>query len=442
MIRDRALSVEMRHVDALRPYENNARLHSRKQLAKLAKSIEAFGFTNPILTAEDGTVLCGHGRLEAAKLLGMASVPTIQLSNMSEAQKRAYILADNRIAEQASWSKRMLKSELQGLHDLGYEVELSGFDTLEIDTLLTLGDEEPVDDDVHLPAHNVAAVSRIGDLWHIGPHRLLVGDARDPAAYEKLLAGERAQLVFTDPPYGCRIRGNVSGNGRVVHDEFVEGSTGVLDAEFSMSLLHPALKAMAANCLPGAIAFVCMDWRGAPFLLEAADGVLAELKNLIVWAKSNAGQGAFYRSQHELVYAFKISPGKHINNFGLGGGGRHRSNIWCYPGANVFRAGREDDLADHPTVKPKKMVADAILDCSTRASVVLDPFAGSGTTLVAAAMTGRRGFGIELDPKYADVILRRVEEEVGEPARLDGMSDYESVYRERAQAATSVGEQR
>lgn len=403
-----------------------------KQLNKLIRSVQTVGWTNPIITDEHGNVLCGHGRLTAAIMMGLAEVPTIELSHMTEAQKRAYILADNRIAEEAGWSKALLKTELQGVIDLGYEAELSGFDTLEIDTVLSIDDEEAIDDDVQLPDERTP-VSQIGDVWHIGNHRLAVGDARDPLVYEQLLAGERAQLIFTDPPYGCRVKNNVSGNGRIKHDDFVEGATGVLDAEFSMGLLRPALKCMAANCLPGAIGFLCMDWRGAPFLLDAAQDVFVEVKNLIVWAKSNAGQGAFYRSQHELIYAFKIAPGKHVNNFGLGK--RHRSNIWSYAGANVFRAGRMQDLADHPTVKPRKMIADAILDCSTRGSVVFDPFAGSGTTLVAAEMTGRRGYGIELDPKYADVIIRRVEQEVGAAALLGGITPFSEVAANRTPVA-------
>ena len=418
------LAITYRLIASLKLNPTNARTHSKKQIKKLVRLIETFGWTVPIITDEDGNVLCGHARLAAALLMGLAEVPTIQLSHMTEAQKLAYIMADNRIAEEAGWSKAMLRSNLEGLIDLGYEVELSGFDTLEIDTLLSLDDDEKVDDDVHLPG-KLKPVSQVGDIWHIGNHRLAVGDARDPALYERLLAGERAQLVFTDPPYGCKVKNNVSGNGRVKHDDFVEGVTGVLDAEFSMGLLRPALRCIAANCLPGAIGFMCMDWRGAPFLLDAAQGVFVELKNLIVWVKSNAGQGAFYRSQHELVYAFKINTGPHINNFGLSK--RHRSNIWTYAGANVFRAGRMQDLADHPTVKPKMMVADAILDCSTRGSIVLDPFVGSGTTLVAAEMTGRRGYGIELDPKFADVAIRRIEQEVGTAALLNGTTPFNDV---------------
>jgi DNA modification methylase len=423
---------------SLRPYENNARRHSKKQLKKLAKSYEANGWTNPLIVDEQNMVICGAGRLAMALDIGLASVPVIRLSHMSEAQKRAYILADNKIAEQASWDKKLLRDELQGLIELGYEVELTGFDTLEIDTMLSFDDPHaPVEDDVHLPA-GARPIAQLGDEWHMGPHRLLVGDARDGLVYERLLAGERAQLIFTDPPYGCAIENNVSGLGRIKHKNFVMGAGETSLPEFGMTLLRPAFRAMAAHAQSGAIAFVCTDWRAGPHLLDAAEGVFLETKNLIIWSKTNAGMGTFYRSAHELIYAFKVSAGAHINNFGLGEGGRHRSNVWIYPGANVFRQGRMEDLADHSTVKPRKLVEDAILDCSTRGGIVLDPFAGSGTTLAAAAATGRRGYGIELDPQYADVVLRRVSEACGAEPMLDGATSFSDVAAARRGAADSL----
>ncbi|MES2044556.1 MAG: DNA methyltransferase [Pseudomonadota bacterium] len=434
------LKVIYRSVASLRAYEGNARLHSKAQLKKLEKSFEEFGFTNPIIIEETGLVLCGAGRLQVAIARGMKEVPTIELAHMSEAQKRAYILFDNKIAEQSTWSRRLLRQELSGLIELGYEVELTGFSTLEIDTVISIGDDEPpIDDGVHLPDCRVP-VCRLGDKWHIGNHRLVVGDARDPRAYERLLDGERAQLIFTDPPYGCKIENNVSGLGRVKHKNFLVGAGETSLPEFGAILLRPAFRCMAANVLPGAIAFICSDWRAAPYVHDAAQGVFLEQKNLIVWSKTNAGMGTFYRSGHELIHAFKVSAGQHVNTFGLGEGGRHRTNVWVYPGANVFRKGRQQDLEDHSTVKPKKMVADAILDCSTRNSIVLDPFAGSGTSLAAAEMVGRRGFGIELDPQYADVILRRVSEAVGSPALLDGMQPFDEVAAARA-AAFAEGSQ-
>jgi DNA modification methylase len=431
------LKIEYRATSSLTLYAHNSRKHPKSQIRNIAKSLKAFGWTNPLLIDGNGGILCGHGRFEAALTLGATEVPTICLDHLSDADRRAYIIADNALAEQAGWSKKTLVSELSGLAEIGYELELTGFDTLKIETLLSIGDEdEPADDEVELPGDAYEPISRVGDLWTIGDQKLIVGDARDPSIYEKLLDGERVQLTVTDPPYGCAIENNVSGNGRTKHEDFVMGAGETNLAEFGMTLLRPALKCIASVSAPGAIAFVCMDWRGAPFLLDAALGVFHETKQLIVWAKTNGGQGAFYRSAHELIYAFKVSPGQHINNFKLGEGGRYRTNVWTYPGANVFRAGRMQDLADHPTVKPKKMIADAILDCSKRGGIVLDPFAGSGTTLCAAAMTGRRGRAIELDPKYADVALRRVQAETELVAMLDGVPFPEvAIARQKPDAA-------
>ncbi|MEZ5654932.1 MAG: site-specific DNA-methyltransferase [Sphingobium sp.] len=426
------LALEYRAIGELVPYANNARKHSRSQIRKLATSLKTFGWTNPLLIDDDGNLICGHGRLQAARLNGETIVPVINLGRMSEADRRAYIIADNRLAEEAEWSKELLRSELSGLIDLGYEVELTGFDTFEIDGLLTIGEDTAADDNVDLPVDNAPPISRGGDLWTIGKHKLTVGDARDPAVYERLMGGEYAQLIVTDPPYGCKIANNVSGNGRVKHHDFLMGAGEASLPEFAMTLLRPSFKAMAGQCVSGAIAFVFIDWRGAPHLLDAARGVFHETKNLIVWAKSNAGMGAFYRSAHELCYVFKVSPGKHISNIALGR--RNRSNVWQYPGANVFRAGRMEDLADHPTVKPKQMIADAILDVSRRGDIVLDPFAGSGTTAVAAEMTDRRARLIELDPIYADVILRRLAEATGREALLDGKTPLAEV------AAARMGE--
>jgi hypothetical protein len=413
-------------------YDRSARRHSKQKLKKLRAIMGEFGWTNPLIIDEKNMVLCGVGRLTVAIEDGMDLVPVIRLSHMSEAQKRAYIIADNRIADEASWDKALLREELSGLIDLGYDVELTGFDTLEIDTMLSFDDPESANhDNVDLPEDDIAPIARLGDLWHIGKHRVLCGDARDLACYERLLERQSAELIFTDPPYGCAIAGNVSGLGKVKHQDFIMGAGEQSLPDFAQTLLRPAFQCIAASAAAGAIAFVCSDWRAAPYMHSAALGVFDEQKNLIVFAKTNAGMGTFYRSGHELIFAFKVSPGKHINNFGLGGGGRYRSNVWTYAGANTFRKGRLDDLADHSTVKPKALVADAIRDCSTRGGLVLDPFLGSGTTLVACEMTGRVGRGMELDPKYVDVILRRVAAETGCEPMLDGETPLSMIAQQR-----------
>lgn len=424
------LAIVMRNVESLIPYENNARVHPKRQLKKLMESISVHNIINPLIIDEKGMVLCGHGRLEAAKALGMREVPTIMLEHMSLADKRAYIIADNALAEQAEWDRSKLAREFESLLELNYDLDQTGFDTLEIDSLLVLDDTAtaaPADDVVHLPDESRAPLCRAGDLWHIGKHRLFVGDARDRVSYEALMGAERADLVFADPPYGCKIANNVSGNGKVRHQDFAMGCEGV-GPELSMDLLRPTFRAMLPFVEPGAIGFICSDWRAAPAVQDAAEGVFEELKNLIIWVKSNAGQGSFYRSAYEMIFAYKLRAGNHINNFGLR---RHRSNVWQYAGANTFRKGRAEDLADHPTVKPKALVADAILDCSKPGGIVLDSFAGSGTTLVAAEMTKRRGYGIELDPVYADVILKRVAKACGEEPLLNGAIPIMQVARER-----------
>lgn len=417
------LSVKWIAPALLIPFAKNSRKHPRSQIELIGRSIKKFGWTNPILIGPGRQVICGHGRLEAALQLGEVVVPTITLSNLSEADRRAYVISDNAIAERSGFDKETLRAELSGLIEIGYDLELTGIDSLTIDTLLSFDEGDSTkDDDVELPPTPEVPVSRSGDLWIIGDHKLLVGDARDLSSYERLLDGERVQMIITDPPYGCAIENNVSGSGRVKHKNFIAGSGETSLTEFGQMLIRPAFKAMARYCQAGAIAFVFTDWRAAPHMLDAASGVFDEVKQLIVWSKTNAGQGAFYRSAHELIYAFKVGPGEHINNFGLGERGRYRTNVWTYPGANVFRKGRLQDLHDHPTVKNKKMIADAILDCSKPGGIILDAFLGSGTTLCAAARIGRRGRGIEIDPKYADVALKRIADEIGEVPKLNGVA--------------------
>lgn len=407
----KTLFIEHRLPGELKPYGRNARTHSPKQIAQIAASIKAFGFNNPVLIDRQSTIIAGHGRVEAAKLLGLATVPAIRLEHLSEAEKRAYILADNRLAEKAGWDREILAIELQHLIELevDFDIAVTGFELPEIDVLIDgLETKSAKADPADLvPAVEGPAVTRSGDLWHIGPHRLICGDATAPDTYAQLLAGERAQMVFTDPPYNVPINGHVSGLGSAQHREFAMASGEMSEAQFTLFLSKVFANLVEAS-VDGAIHDICMDWRHMGEVLAAARGRYAELKNVCVWAKTNGGMGSLYRSQHELVFVFKAGTAPHINNVELGRHGRYRTNVWTYAGANAFSATRDDDLAMHPTVKPVALVADAILDCSHRKGIVLDAFAGSGTTLVAAHKTGRRGFGIELDPRYCDVILRRL----------------------------------
>ncbi len=348
-------------------------------------------------------------RLKAAMLLGIAQVPTICINDMTEAQKRAYILADNKLAENAGWDRELLALELQGLleMDLDFDVTATGFEMGEIDLLIGGSDEEDDDAD-QLPEADPAVppVTQPGDLWQLGRHRLLCADATQPASFEILMGGEQAEMVFTDPPYNVPIDGHVSGLGSAKHFEFAMASGEMSEAEF-IAFLSKVLGLLAAHSRDGAIHFVCMDWRHLFELLTAGRRVYSELKNLCVWTKTNGGMGSLYRSQHELVAVFKKGSAAHINNVELGRHGRNRTNVWAYAGMNSFGAERAEALSVHPTVKPVRLVEDAILDCSTRGGLVLDGFVGSGTTLIAAERAGRRGFGLECEPRYVDLTLQR-----------------------------------
>jgi DNA modification methylase len=417
------LAIQYVSPDRLRPYPGNARTHSRKQLKLIENSIKRFGFTNPILVTDDFEVVAGHGRLQAAKSLGMQLVPVVALSSLSEADKKALRIADNRIAELSNWDRDILAIEYQGLDDLQFDdIEVTGFSLGEIDTILDEASEKkPVgpgpEDDLPVVA---APVSRKGDLWILGSHRLLCGDARSDDDYGRLLEGASADLVLTDPPFNVRVDGNVSGLGKVRHDEFAMASGEMSEAEFT-AFLSIFLGCAKAHSRAGAILFVFMDWRHLFELTCAGREQDLVLKNLVVWAKDNAGMGTFYRSKHELVFVFKNGDGSHINTFELGQHGRYRTNVWEYAGVNTFRAGRLDELAMHPTVKPVAMLADAIRDVTKRGAIVLDPFAGSGSTLIAAEKTGRHARCIEFEPKYCDVIVRRWQAYTGKAATFDGI---------------------
>lgn len=428
-------NIEARPPSELRPYSRNARTHSRKQVRQIADSIERFGFTNPVLVSDDGEIIAGHGRVEAAKLLGLPTVPTLRLSHLNPEERRAYVLADNKLALNAGWDQDILAIELQALIDLDFDVALTGFSLAEVDfTLDAARDRDPdappgVEDEI--PPMAPEAVSRMGDVWVLGRHRLICGDAREADDYLRLLGDEKVDLVFTDPPYNVPIDGHVCGSGRIRHREFAMG-VGEMSQDAFTGFLADALKPMAASCRDGAIAFVCMDWRHMTELLNAGAQVFSELKNLCVWNKTNGGMGTFYRSKHELVFVYKVGTAPHTNAFGLGDSGRYRTNVWDYAGISSMSSNRAEQLAMHPTVKPTAMVADAIRDCSRRGDIVLDGFGGSGTTLIAAEICGRSARLIEFDPHYCDVIIRRFERLTGKQAVLqDGAALFDDVAVER-----------
>jgi DNA modification methylase len=411
----RTLKVEYLPLVQLIPHARNPRTHSAKQVRQIAESMKKLGFNNPILIDQNRGVVAGHGRLLAAKLLGMSHVPTICLDQMSETQKRAYILADNRLAQNAGWDRELLALELSYITELeiDFDLTITGFETAEIDLLL-LKESGSCDEAEQVPEvdRSKPSVTRVGDLWILGPHRLLCADSTDARAFEYLLDGEQAEMIFIDPPYNVPIDGNVSGLGQIKHREFAMASGEMSEAQF-IAFLNAVSRNLITHSVDGSIHFVCMDWRHCFAVLSAARDVYAELKNLCVWNKDNGGMGSFYRSKHELVFVFKNGTGPHINNVELGRYGRNRTNVWDYPGMNSPHQGRLEELAMHPTVKPVALIADAILDCSKRRGIILDCFGGSGTTLIAAQKTGRRGYLMEIDPAYVDVAIKRFQKACG-----------------------------
>lgn len=426
----RFLAVERRPICSLKSYAHNPRTHSKKQIRQIGESIRVFGFNNPVLIDKNDEIIAGHGRVEAAKLLGLESVPTIRLEHLSEAEKRAYILADNQLAVLAGWDCEILAIELQNLIEMETEfaITATGFEIADIDDMFKKRDEhdaavteEPFPD----PDPEVQVVSSPGDLWRLGKDWLLCGDARDPLAYARLLKGQKAQLIITDPPYNVPIPGHVCGRGQVKHDNFVMASGEMTEAEF-ITFLITVFTNLAAHSRNGSIHFICADWRHLYEFIHAGRLVYTEFKNLVVWAKTNAGMGSFYRSQHELILVFKNGRAAHINSFELGQHGRHRTNLWTHPGANSLHS---ETSALHPTVKPVGLVADAMLDCSAPGDLVLDAFCGSGTVFLAAIRTERRASALELDPRYVDVALRRWEEATGEAALHDETGE---TFKERA----------
>jgi DNA modification methylase len=416
-----ALSIVQRPIATLKPDPKNPRKHSPKQIGQIAESIRTFGFNVPVLVDKDLKVIAGHGRILACQRLGWDSVPTIQLEHLTPAQARAYMIADNRLTEIAAWDDRVLAEQLKELStlDLDFSLEVTGFDMGEIDLRISGLDEAQEPDEADAVPEPVGpAISRLGDLWLLGDNRLICGNALEPSTYEALMAGTAADMAFTDPPYNVRIKGHASGLGTVVHREFPMASGEMDEAAFT-GFLAESFRLFAQHSREGSVHFICMDWRHIRELLAAGAAVYGQPLNLCVWVKDNGGMGSLYRSQHELVFVFKNGAARHRNNVQLGRHGRYRTNVWEYPGVNSFaRQGEEGNLLDlHPTVKPVALVADAILDCSARGELVLDAFAGSGTTLIAAEKTGRRCNAIELDPLYVDTAIRRWQTLTGEQAR-------------------------
>ncbi len=401
----------------LKPDPHNARKHPESQINLLAASIREFGFVGVITVDEGNVIISGHGRHEAAKRAGLDVVPCIRVTHLTAKAKIALALADNRLGELSAWDEVALGSQLEQLltPDLGFDFEVTGFDTVDADRLLgpepdPLGRKSGTgefsgdpDDDVPPLETEGPSVSQPGDMWDLGTHRLLHGDALDPRSYALLFGDELAAQIVTDPPY------NVPNCGHVSSKQFREFAmaAGEMSRQEFAGFLARVLRLAAGKARDGAILHVFMDWRHLGELQTAIGDAHLEVKNLCVWAKPSAGMGSFYRSQHELIFVLKHGTAKHINNFGLGARGRNRSNIWRYPAVRGARRGVNDPDGGHPTVKPVALVMDAIRDCSRRNDIILDPFGGSGTTLIAAERVGRRARLIEIDGHYVDLIIRR-----------------------------------
>jgi DNA modification methylase len=395
-------------IGQIKPYPRHARNHNKRQIEKLKKLIRHFGQVVPIVVDRDGVIIDGHAVWRAMQELGSGEIAAVVVANRTGPEIKALRLALNQIPRDTAWDDERLREELGELVNLSFDLDLTGFDAVEIDHLLEVDVPKlnVAEDGEQIAAPQRPAISAVGDIWTCGRHRVGCGDARDQAFVDKVRGDLRASTCFIDPPYNVPIAGFVSGKGRVQHREFVQG-TGELSPDQFTTFLVESLSVLKHSATDAALIYACMDWRHIYELLAAGRQCEIDLLNICVWAKTNAGMGSLYRSQHELICLFKAGTSNHTNNVELGRHGRTRSNLWSYRGLNSFGADRDELLVSHPTVKPVLMIADAIRDVTRRGGTVLDTFMGSGSTVMAAEETGRVGIGIDLDPLYVDVAVRR-----------------------------------
>ena len=407
------LNVEYVDIQNIKIYASNAKMHDDKQIQQIAKSIEQFGFNNPLLVDENYELIAGHGRLEAAKLLKMSSVPIIRLTHLSSAEKKAYRIADNKLTENGRWNEDLLKLEFSEIEKLCFDtnedfsLDITGFSMPEID-LIIQGAPKPSKIDAELNSLPYVPedelISEPGDVWLLGSHRIICGDSLKAETFDTLMQGKKASMIFTDPPYDLPVK-NICGQGKIKHKEFAFASGEMNEQEF-VDFLKNSMKNLAENSVSGSVHYICMDWRHILEIVTASKSVYEKMLNLVVWCKQNGGMGSFYRSQHELIFVFQKGKASHINNVELGKHGRYRTNVWNYAGVNSF-GHNQACLKLHPTVKPVEMIEDAILDASKRGDLILDAFLGSGSTLMAAEKTHRICYGVEYEPLYIDTIIRR-----------------------------------
>ena len=415
------LKIEHTSVDRLVPYARNARTHAEDQVAQIAGSIAEFGFVNPILVGEDDVIIAGHGRLLAAQKLGMAEVPVIRLEHLSEIQRRALVIADNKIAENAAWDEELLRLELEELRADDFDLDITGFDLDEIDRLLQASDLEStgLTDDDEVPEAPEEAITKPGDLWKLGEHRLLCGDATVLGDVEKVLDGGLADLCFTDPPYnvdyGNKAKDKLPGKDRrILNDDLGDG--------FEAFLYDSCVNILTVT--KGGV-YMCMSSSELHTLQSAFKAAGGHWSTFVIWAKNTFTLGrADYQRQYEpILYGWKEG----TEHFWCGA--RDQGDVW------FVDKPRKNDL--HPTMKPVALVERAVRNSSKSRDIVLDPFGGSGTTLIACEKTGRSARLIELDPIYVDVIVSRWEQHTGGTAVLeaDGRTFEEIAAGRKAPAA-------
>lgn len=431
------LQIEYISVDRLSAGPNAVRNHSQRQIRRLARSISDHGFLVPIVIYGKDTVAAGWGRVLAARLLGLREVPAVRTEHLTDEQMRLFAIADNKLGEESSWDLDALRAEFADIAIAAPELDQdsSGFSIAERDIIFGhhRAGELADDDEVIEPLHE--AVARLGDVFLLKSHKIVCGDATDPATLEVLLGTDQVRTVASDVPYNVKIAGHVSGLGKNKHREFAMAS-GEMDRQQFTAFLLKAIAAAQANLIDGGLLYLFMDWRHVGELLDAADQAGLSYQNLLVWAKTNAGMGAFYRSAHELIGLFKHGTAPHTNNVELGRHGRNRTNVLHYAGVNTFGKGRKKALAAHPTSKPVALMADLVLDSTAPGEIVLDPFGGSGTTLIAAERMDRVARLVELDPSYVDVTVRRFEGLFGvEAVHVETGLTYAQLAAERRQEA-------
>jgi len=413
-----SLRVEYLTPSQLKPARRELRRRTRQHVQRIARSMSEFGCLVPIIVDAGLQIVAGQTRLDAAKLLGLTSVPVIRVEHLTDAQLRLFAIADNKLPEGVEWDKDALRIELGEIELVAPEMDLSssGFAIAEIDTMYGRHRVTELSDDDRQVAPDAAeAISCLGDRWHLGRHMLGCGDARDGTLLNDLLGGRKVRALVSDPPWNLKIEGVVSGNGKKKHADFIMAAGEMTKPDFTVFLAE-FLETAKLHLVDGALLYVYMVWRNYDALVAAAVSAGLEQENMLVWCKDNAGMGSMYRSQHELIGFFKYGSVSHTNNINLGRHGRNRANVLFYPGVNSFGKGRDAALATHPTCKPVAMLADLLLDCSDPGEVVLDPFGGSGSTLIAAERVERVACLIELDPKYVDAIVRRFEDVAGTEA--------------------------